>query len=76
MKVPKPTLELSLQTKESPRDVLLRSATLRGDTIPIKQIGNTTLDLTEGARACDGFARLPGIKIYFLPADKICFDLC
>jgi hypothetical protein len=44
--------------------------------IPIKQIGNTTLYLTEGARACEGFARLPGIKFYFLPADKICFDLC
>jgi len=71
MKVPKPKLELSLQMKES-----LRSATLREDTIPIKQIGNTTLYLTEGARACEGFARLPGIKFYFLLADKICFDLC
>jgi len=33
--------------------LLLRSATFCGDTIPIKPTGNTTLYLTEGARACD-----------------------
>jgi hypothetical protein len=55
--------------------LLLRSATFCGDTIPIKPIGNTTLCL----RRCPSvrrFARLPGIKFYFLRPDNCYFDVC